>query len=94
MRSGVNWMREGLGEARHADEECVAAREDSGEDAVHDVLLADDAAGDLDEQVSARGAEALEQLDIPQRRGRGTGERGWVGRHWGVDYHIILPSAT
>ena len=42
----------------------MAAREDGREDAVEHLLLADDAAADLSEQVGARGGEPLEELNV------------------------------
>ena len=61
IRSGVNWMRlneqvehvaeradqQRLAEAGHAFEQRVAAGQHAGQDAAHDLVLADDDLGDL-----------------------------------------------
>src|SRR5207249_11373505 len=60
-RLGHRLDHEGLREPGHAEQEGVAAREDGREDAVEHLLLADDAAADLSEQVGARGGEPLEE---------------------------------
>ena len=66
IRSGVNWMRlkrhvedladgadhQRLGQAGHADEQAVAAREDGGEDLLDDLGLADDDAAQLLEHLA------------------------------------------
>ena len=63
-RLGHGLDHEGLREPGHAEQEGVAAREDGREDAVEHLLLADDAAADLSEQVGARGGEPLEELNV------------------------------
>src|SRR5205823_2956870 len=53
---------EGLGEARHADEQAVAAGEDGGQDLLDDLALADDDASELGEHLGSFLAELGEDL--------------------------------
>ena len=71
IRSGVNWMRlkrdvenladradhERLGQAGHADQQAMAAREDGGQDLLDDFGLADDRALELVDHLLASLAE-------------------------------------
>jgi hypothetical protein len=60
----ANPARRGGGRARPRD---------GGQNAVEHLLLADDAAPDLRQQVGTGGREALQQLDIAREEGRGKG---------------------
>ena len=55
---------ERLREARHADEQCVSAGEQRGDEVVDDLVLADDAPSDLLDQRSPRARELAEQLEV------------------------------
>ena len=72
-RLGDGLHEQRLREAGHADEQRVAAREDRGDEIVHDVALADDAPGDLRVERGARAARA-------GRAARGRGRRAWRAR--------------
>ena len=61
-RLGQRRDEQRLGEARHADEERVPAREQRDEHQLDDVLLPDDAHGDRLAELAARVARHLEQL--------------------------------
>ena len=62
LRHGLHHQR--LGQAGHADQQGVAAAQDGGEDALDDVVLADDPLGDLAAQPGDRLGQALELLDV------------------------------
>ena len=62
---------ERLGQARHADEQAVAAREDGGEDLLDDLGLADDDAAELLDHLRAGLAE-LGQVFADPIGGHGT----------------------
>ena len=62
---------QGLGEPGDADQERVAAGQQRGEHAVHHLVLAHDALGDLGAEAGDRLGEALELLDIVVRRRSG-----------------------
>ena len=64
QRLGDGLDHQRLGQAGHADQQGVAAGEDRGEDAVHDVLLADDALGDLGAEPADGTHQALQLLDV------------------------------
>ncbi len=78
IRSGVNWMRlkescerlcergdeQGLGQAGHAHEQGVVAREDGDEDFVDDVGLADDDLGNLRQQGGMGVTGKLDRLIV------------------------------
>ena len=53
-----------LGEARHADQQHVAAGENRGDQVVDDIELADDASRDLVGEALSRLRELLEQLEV------------------------------
>ncbi len=83
IRSGVNWIRlkssddgvgegphqQGLAQARHAFQECVPADEQAGQDAVDDLVVADDDLGDL----------SLDSL-VGRAKSVGTGFHRFVGK--------------
>ena len=75
QRLGHGLDHQRLGEARHADEQGVAAGEDGGEDAVDDRVLTDDALGDLGPERCDGRDQALEALEIGGGRGLGGGHR-------------------
>ncbi len=62
LRDGADHQR--LGQARHADHQAVAAREQGREQIIDDVLLPDDDAGDLLLEFLARFAEAGDRLQV------------------------------
>jgi hypothetical protein len=69
IRSGVNWMRDGvheqrLGETGNADDEAVAAGEQRQEHELHHVVLADDELGDLSADVLVAALQALRESEI------------------------------
>jgi hypothetical protein len=69
QRLGDGLDHQRLGEARHADQEGMPARQNGGEDPVHRILLADDPAGHLRPEGGYGALEALELADVVVRGG-------------------------
>ena len=76
-----------LGEARHADEERVAAREERDEHEVDDLLLPDDACADRVVKRLARAGGAGEELDVARRLAAGADGAVFV-RAWRNTGHV------
>ena len=87
IRSGVNWMRlklrfsdvgqradhQRLGQARHADQQAVAAGEDGDEQLLEDALLADDDLAQLGLEPGEAVVEPLDGGEVVVRDGSGGG---------------------
>jgi hypothetical protein len=80
LRHGLD--HEGLGQARHADEQGMAAGQDGGEDAVHHVLLAYDPLGYLGPKPGDGLDQALELAYVVLWGG--VGMAALRARCWGV----------
>ena len=84
QRVGQRLDEQRLGQARHADEQAVPAREQRHQQMVDDLLLAHDALADLGHQGAARGGDLADGIEIALGGGRRNRDGEGQGRGSGV----------